>query len=282
MKQIIPILLMISISVGAKADISVSKVNGKLSKDPFSDDFWKGQKDQVVSMMAQPMTVPRPKVAETTTVNVSAIHDGKWIAFRIKWADPEKSEGGKLGEFSDAIALQFPVKSNEVPPPIMMGGKDDPVHIFHWRYMYQLDAEQGQKTIEQIYPNMAPDMYPMDFKAKGNFKEATQEQKDSFVGGKAAGNPQSYAKSGVDEIFAEGFGSSAVIENPESIGKGIWRNNEWTVIIARPLVHKGGSQLHPGGKSFVSFAAWQGGKDEVGSRKAVTMLWTPILIEKQE
>lgn len=280
MRKLIPILLMINISVYALADISVSKVNGDLSKDPFSAEFWKGQKDQVVSMMAQPMTVPRPKVAETTTVKVSAIHDGKWIAWRISWADPEKSEGGKLGEFSDAIALQFPVKSNEVPPPIMMGGKDDPVHIFHWRYMYQLDAEQGQKTIEQIYPNMAPDMYPLDFKSKGNFKEASQEQKDAFIGGKAAGNPQSFAKSGVDEIFAEGFGSSAVIENPESVGKGTWKNNEWTVIIARPLVHKGGSELQPGGKSFVSFAAWQGGKDEVGSRKAVTMLWTPFIIEK--
>ncbi|NJL24853.1 MAG: hypothetical protein HC902_06575 [Calothrix sp. SM1_5_4] len=97
--------------------------------------------------------------------------------FRLKWKDAEPSTSDRLATFSDAVALQFPVKNNEVPPPVMMGIKGDPVHLFHWRYQYQLDAVNGKKSIEQIYPNMTADMYPMDYKDKGNFKEATTEQK---------------------------------------------------------------------------------------------------------
>lgn len=260
-------------------DIAVKMVKTDLTKSSFDESVWKDAVDSVVELTAQPMTTPKPKVAETTSVKVSAIHDGKWIAFRLKWADTEKSEMGKLAKFSDAVALQFPVKSNENPPPIMMGFKDDPVHIYHWRYTYQMDAEQGIKTVDKIYPNMTTDMYPLDYKVKGNYKEATRDQKESFVGGTAAGNAQSFAKSGVDEIFAEGFGSSAVIENPESKGKGTWKNNEWTVVIARPLAHQGGSVLEVGKKSHAAFAVWQGGKQEVGGRKALTMAWSPILIE---
>jgi hypothetical protein len=209
---------------------------------------------------------------------VSAIHDGKNVVFRLKWKDTEVSESLKLATFSDAVALQFPVKASEVPPPIMMGGKDQPVHLFHWKYQYQIDALKGKKTIDQIYPNMTADMYPMDFKEKGNFKVATQEMKDSFVGGTAAGNPQSFSKSGVDEIFAEGFGSSAVSDSHQALGIGDWKDGEWTVYVLRPLAYENGSRLEAGKKSHVAFAVWQGGKKEVGAMKSLTMMWTPLLI----
>lgn len=263
----------------AFADITVKKVNADVKKEAFDEKMWMGADDTSVSLMAQPMALPRPSNSETSSLKVAAVHDGKWIAFRVKWTAPEAAEGGKLGTFSDAVAIQFPVKSNESPPPIMMGAKDNPVHIFHWRYMYQIDAEKGMKTIEKIYPNMTTDMYAHDFKVKGNFKEADQANKDAFIGGKAAGNPQSFAKSGVDEIFAEGFGTSAVIENPQSVGKGVWKEKQWTVIIVRPLRHEGGSTLEAGKSSFVSFAVWQGAKKEVGARKCVTMSWTPLTLQ---
>jgi hypothetical protein len=174
--------------------------------------------------------------------------------------------------------MQFPVKSNKNPPPIFMGAKNDPVHIFHWRAQFQLDKEKGLRTMKDLYPNMNPDMYPMEFKDEGHLKGLSDDKREVFSYGRAAGNPASYAKKGVDEIFAEGYGSSSVIQNVEAIADGQWKNGEWTVVISRPLKREGGSVLPLGGNSNLAFAVWQGSKDEVGSRKSVTMEWLPLHI----
>lgn len=283
MKLNLFVSLLTLVSFECNADIDVKKIAGDLSKDYKNETLWKmASPDQVINLMGQPMVAPKPKNTETSLIHVTAVHDGKWIVFRMKWKDSEVSDSEKLATFSDAVALQFPIKNNEVPPPIMMGGKDDPVHLFHWKYQYQVDAKKGKKTIDQIYPNMTADMYPMDFKQKGNFKEASKDQKESFVGGTAAGNPQSFSKSGVDEIFAEGFGSSAVSDSHLAQGYGEWHNGEWTAYIARPLTYENGSKLLIGKKSHVAFAVWQGGKKEIGAIKSLTMMWTPFnILEKQ-
>lgn len=272
------LLLSLLGSEAAVASLTAQKVSGNLSRDFMNGKHWAGAKDQPVNLMAQPMVAPKPQKTETPVIQVAAIHDGKWIAFRLRWKDREPSSADRLATFSDAVALQFPVKNNEAPPPIIMGAKNDAVHIFHWRYQYQLDATGGKKTIDKIYPNMTTDMYALDFKNKGNFKQATQEQKEAFVGGTAAGNPQSFPKAAVDEILAEGFGTSAVQPSPAAKGFGKWKNGEWTVWIARPLAYREASQLPVGKKTHVAFAVWQGGKKEVGAIKCVTMAWVPLTI----
>ncbi len=263
------------------AEITVPKVSFDLQADALSAGVWKGVREEVVSLMAQPMALPRPKVTETSQVRVQAVHDGQWIAFRLKWRDPAKDEAGILGQFSDAVALQFPVKDGP-PPPIFMGAKDSPVHIFHWRAQYQRDAEKGKPEMSDLYPNMNPDMYPMEFKDQGRLEGLTEEKREVYSPAKAVGNPQSYVKASVDEIFAEGFGSSAVVQNRMSIGQGVWSGGEWSVVVARPMKRENGSQIDAGKKAFVAFAVWQGGKQEVGSRKSVTMAWVPLQINAQQ
>jgi DMSO reductase family type II enzyme heme b subunit len=150
--------------------------------------------------------------------------------------------------------------------------------MFHWRAQYQNDEEHGQKTIKDIYPNMSADIYPNEFDDRGTLKAATKESKEMFSHGKAAGNPQSSQKKAVDEMMAEGFGTSVVIEERDSIAHGEWKNGEWVVVISRALKRQNGSLLEQGKKSAFGVAVWQGGKDEVGSRKSITMIWTPFII----
>ena len=258
------------------AEIKVAKVSANLSAPDLGSKVWKGVAEEPISLMAQPIALPRPSTTTTSMIRVQAIHDGKWIAFRMKWKAASKNEAGRLGQFSDAVALQFPVKAGS-PPPIFMGEKGNPVHIFHWRAQYQRDLEKGKPTMKQLYPNMNPDMYPMEFKDSGSVEGLTDAKREVYAPGQASGNPQSYVKgSAVDEILAEGFGSSAVIENRMSIGKGEWSNGEWSVVIARPLVRESGSVLEPGKLGHVAFAVWQGGQQEVGARKCVTMTWVPV------
>jgi DMSO reductase family type II enzyme heme b subunit len=121
----------------------------------------------------------------------------------------------------------------------------------------------------------------MELKDSGSVQGLNDKKREVYSPGKAAGNPKSYTKSSaVDEIFAEGFGSSSVIENKASIGHGIWTNGEWSVVISRPLKREEGSILDPKKNSAVAFAVWQGAQKEVGARKCLTMFWVPLVWEK--
>lgn len=262
----------------AEADLLAKRVKADLSKMPEAS-AWAEARPETVSLMGQPMVAPKPKETSTASLKVEAMHDGKWIAFRLRWADPRPDEAGKLGEFSDAVAIEFPVKEG-VPPPVFMGGKDNPVHLFHWRAQYQRDAEKGKKDIRDIYPNMSIDMYPMEYKDPGKIQGLSDEKREQFAHGRAAGNPQSYAKSGVDEILAEGFGTTAVVQETRSYGKGSWKDGEWTVVIGRQMAREGASSLASGKAGNLGFAVWQGQALEVGSRKSVTMSWTPLKVEE--
>lgn len=255
--------------------LEIKKISADLSKPDPDAAYWKDAAEGLVTLVAQPMIAPRPEITTTDSVVVQAVHDGTRAAFRLRWKDSEKSEAGRLGEFSDALALEFPLREGQVPP-VMMGAKDLPVHLFHWRAQYQRDKTQGKPSMKDLYPNQSIDMYPHEYKEAPVGSPSAAEK---FSPGVAEGNPQSYAKTGVDEIVAEGFSTSSVQEGHGSLAHGEWRNGEWVLVIVRPLVIDGGSSLKPGGASNVAFAVWQGGKGEVGSRKSLTMQWTPVKVQ---
>lgn len=255
-------------------ELSVPATSADLSKPDPEAGYWADVPLGRVSLLAQPMVAPRPETTTTDAIAVQAIHNGDTVAFRLQWRDTELSEAGRLGEFSDAVALEFPMNGEKLPP-VMMGAKDDPVHIFHWRAQYQRDMESGKPEISKLYPNASIDIYPMDFKdAQGGSKD----DKESFNPGVAVGNPQSYSKTGLDEIVAEGFSTSSVEEGHGGSARGVWKDGTWTVVIERPMVIEGGSTLAIGQPNALSFAVWQGGKGEVGSRKCLHMAWVPLKV----
>lgn len=256
-------------------EVVVYTVNDDLSAADPQAPYWRDVREGMVTLTAQPWVKPRPETTTTERIFVKAVTNGKRMAFRLRWSDTERSEAGRLGEHSDAMALQFPVKLDPLPS-VAMGAKGMPVHIFHWRAQYQRDRDEGKPMMKDIYPNVAIDMYPMDFReAPGG----TAADKESFSPGRAAGNPQSYEKTGVDEVIAEGFATSSVqAGHSGTIGHGEWKDGEWTLVVVRPLAIDGGSTLEPKGKGFVAFAAWQGGMGEVASRKSLTMSWIPVVL----
>jgi hypothetical protein len=256
-------------------ELVIKRVQVDLTTPDPAAAFWNDVPAGVVTLMAQPMIAPRPEKTTTESVLVQAVHDGTRVAFRLRWKDTEISEAGKLGAFSDAFALEFPAKEGP-PPPVMMGAKGMPVHLFHWRAQYQRDHEKGKPAMEQLYPHMSIDMYPHEYKTAD---AGSKEHAEQYSPGVAEGNPQSYAKAGVDEIVAEGFSTSSVQQGNGSVGRGEWANGEWTLVIVRLLAIEGGSTLKAGTPGNIAFAAWQGGQGEVGSRKCVTMAWTPVTVQ---
>lgn len=272
--------LILSAVAAAQTPIAVALVKGDVSAPDPSSAVWSGVPSAAVMLMGQPMVTPRPATTMTAELKVQAVHDGRNIAFRLTWKDDGINEAGPLGTYSDAAAIQFPVKASEFPPPVMMGAKDTPVHIFHWRAQYQRDAERGKPTMKDLYPNLNVDMYPMEFADMGTLSKKSDAEREQYSPGRVSGNPQAYAKSGVDEIIAEGFSTSSVQAGHGGKGKASWKDGEWTLVVTRPLLSEGGSVLTPGGSGFVAFAVWQGGAGEVGSRKCVTMMWTPLALAK--
>lgn len=219
-------------------ELAVGRVAADLAKPDPDAAYWRGVPEGIVTLVAQPMVTPRPETTTTDQVFVKAVTDGKLAAFRLRWKDSERSEAGRLGEFSDAMAVEFPVSVDPLPP-VMMGAPGQAVHIFHWRAQYQRDHERGKPTPQDLYPNVSVDMYPMEFKDQPDGHVADREQ---FSPGTAEGNPQSYAKLGVDEIIAEGFSTSSV-QQPSAgdAAHAEWRAGEWTLVIVRPLAVEGGS-----------------------------------------
>ena len=254
----------------------VQRVADDLSQPDPGAAYWSGAPARHLALLAQPMIRPRPSERTTSELDVQALHDGRWLAFRLRWSDTERSEAGRLGEFSDAAAIEFPLHPAEFPPPIFMGNGAAPVHIFHWRAQYQRDHEIGKPTMKDLYPNLSIDMYPMEYHDPGTADPAASAR-EQFSPGRAVGNPQSFPKTGVDEIYAEGFSTSSVQESAAS-GHADWQDGAWTLVIVRPLAREGGSSFAPGDRTFAAFAIWQGGKGEVGARKCVTMSWTPLEI----
>lgn len=297
------------LSASAQA-LTAKFVKNKLDKVTTQDALWKNAPEETVVLMAQP-TTPKPETTTTESVIAQALHNGETIVFRIRWKDPSADYGGRLGQFSDGVALQFPGSFQGEPPPIVMGAKGMPVHILHWRAQFEKDRELGRvRTVKELYPNSVVDQYPFDYKimnggdkdlspetramikkgqadakAKGDDNHGApfgKEQREMYSHGRAAGNPSSYPKlQGVDEIVAEGYGTSQVIDKPAAVARGSWKQGEWSVIFARPINMKGRSTLGVNAANNVGFAVWRGEKSEAGSRKSVTLQWSPLQIEKQ-
>jgi hypothetical protein len=257
------------VAADVAARYAIAKVDANLAEaDPLAP-FWADVPTRRIDLLAQPIITPRPEVATTDSVELAAVHDGERVALRLRWKDPEKSEAGRLGEFSDAVAVQFPMHGFQ-ETSVFMGTAEHPVHILHWRAQYQRDAEVGKPEMKDLYPNLSVDMYPLEF---ADAPGGTAEQREVFSPGTVTGNPQSYRKSGVDEIVAEGFMTSAVQEGHDAHARGVWEDGYWTVAFTRNLEIAGGSSLLDPARSALSVAVWQGGHGEVGSRKCLAMQW---------
>jgi DMSO reductase family type II enzyme heme b subunit len=71
-------------------------------------------------------------VGATTSVLVSAIHNGDVLAFRLEWEDPhEDNELLDNDSFPDGAAIALPAA--EGAPLVLMGAAEMPVNAWYWR-----------------------------------------------------------------------------------------------------------------------------------------------------
>ena len=224
---------------------------------------WKQSRQVHVAMLPQTVTLPHNDHPAIHQISVRAVHNGGWIAFLLEWSDPTLSERVVLDNFGDQVAVELPIDTKGPPPSPMMGNPGGRVNIMQWRAAFQHDLDKGPPTVRDLYPNAWADVYPDEILSAADARP--------YSGALGIENPISRGRaSPVLDQMAEGWGTMTVKPDQHALGKGVWKDGTWRVVITRQMASDdlNAPRLEPGLQTYVAFAVWDGGGREVGARKA--------------
>ena len=273
-------------------------IKGDVPLDPNSP-IWDGAKAKIVEMVPQNLVAPGLAEGTIPNVKLKSVNNGKEVAYLLEWYDPtENDTETKMDDFSDAVAMMFPVKPKQ-EPSFMMGDADNPVQIIYWKAAWQKDIDKGYQDVRDAYPNYNVDTYPLldaMVDAKGNkvvvkdheiYKPTTPEDRaintpvsryteaqKGFLPGMAVHNPRSRIDrtTPVEELNAIGFGTLTTQTGPsQANGKGVRYNGYWKVVLTHPLSGSYTPQdaiQQAGGHHFITaLAVWDGATKNRAARK---------------
>ena len=247
-----------------ETDIFSKKTTKKLDTDP-SNPVWDNLK--ATELVLRPLSARRGAVE---TIRFSSVHDGKQLAIRVQWDDPNRDENQDLGDqYLDQVAVQFALGAvtlhthghNE--PFWGMGNRGKPVNIWHWK--------AGQKkeyaaTTKGYMPDQDLDMDALIFGGVSPTVALVQP---------TTGRP-------VTELNAEGFSTLTPqpIDKQGVTGKGHWEDGVWTVVFIRDFEKSGkwDADLKQKDPLLTAFAVWDGLKEDRNGRKVVSV-WQRLNIE---
>lgn len=273
---VILLAFLLILPVLALADTIVSsKVSGDIPLDPA----WKGWTNaKPVTLPISPQKIAKPynENPAIKQVTVRSLHNGKNIAFALEWKDSSKDSLPKEVSFSDACAIQIPIK-NDSTTPFYMGETKKPVMLLHWKAVWG----EGVVDVQKLYPNVQADWYPNG--DKGFSTTEGWKHGKRYLAGYAADNPISTPThpNGAEELLAEGFGTLTTSPNQNTKGKAIRTKDGWKVVLVRPFKGEGENNPDwaPGKTTIVNFAVWDGSKQERGSRKGIIQEWQTLQIQ---
>ncbi len=256
----------------AQAPLNAVRVKGA---GPITDPaapLWRQARPARIAMLPQTVTLPNHDRPAINEIAVRAVHNGGWVAFLLEWKDPTLSERTVLDNFGDQVAVELPIDTKGAPPSPMMGNPGGRVNIMQWRAAFQHDIDKGPPTVRDLYPNAWADVYPDEILSASDARP--------YTGALGLENPISRGlASPVLDQMAEGWGTMTVKPDQHALGKGVWKDGVWRVVISRPMVSDdlNAPRLGPGLQTYVAFAVWDGGSREVGARKAWAS-WVPLVV----
>ena len=233
---------------------------GGIPVDDPSSSAWDDAPEAVIPLQPQALVPPRLPFAGLAELRARALHDGKTVAFRLQWDDEVVDDLDAVHRFHDAVAVMLPMMPG-APPAITMGAKGAPTDILQWRATWERDLT-GKTGVDQIYPRVVHDVMPDDV--------LPPETAELYWVGRAVGNPLSQAKrtTPVEQIVAEGFGTTTHLDRTDAGGHGSNNGSGWTVALGFPSQRTGiGAPLTPGSTWSVAFAVWLGHQANRGGRK---------------
>jgi DMSO reductase family type II enzyme heme b subunit len=178
------------------------------------------------------------------TIRVRALYNDHQIAFLIEWDDPMVNSRLKIEDFTDAVAIQFPLSQKEGKAFFGMGDHKRAVNIWQWRAESQVGATERQDL--KTPHSLAHPLY------------ISVAKRTSLIDDLSALQP------GTLTLQAK---ASQQVE-----GKAVWADGKWRAVFRRAL--KTGDpedvEFRIGGRYPVAFAVWDGDHEDRDGRKAVT------------
>ncbi len=261
-------VLLLGTAVGETQQLDAPFIKGTIPVDPLWNG-WEGVPPIQATIKPQDQVRPWNLAPSIKGLTIKAVHNGSWIAFLLVWKDATKDTVMYLDKFRDAVAVMVPVKEST---DIAMGEPGRPVLQFHWKADWQEDIDKTFQDVAQLYPNAWIDWYPFVVgEPPYDMTAWTNLEAQRYMTGWVVGNPRSQPQKrvSVEEQIAEGPGTVTTTPRQSAVGKGVYANGEWTVVIARPFVtgDPNDPSWGPGEEMLVAFAVWDGGKGEIGPRK---------------
>jgi len=105
-------------------------------------------------------------IGAVSKVDVTAIHNGADIAFRLEWEDPSEDAGMPDNDsFPDAVAVALP--ASEDAPLVLMGAPGAPVNAWYWR----ADEPETARQIAAEGLGTSRTLDKRQVRARGSWKE---------------------------------------------------------------------------------------------------------------
>ncbi len=245
---------------------------------------WEACLPAQVVCLPQAIATPSKFTVSAPTLDVRAVHNGRWIGLRVRWADATRDEQVGGDAFSDAVAVALPVGEKQTTSPFM-GGPGTPLEILHWKAVWQRDVEHGYADVADHHPHAAVARYHGSTTTQEHALAEVMQSEEARLASPAIrlGNPVSQIQREfpVEQLAAAGFTGSLTTQNRQDARAwGVYAEDHWTVVFTRPL-DTGDDQdrpLRPGDEHELNLAVWDGTAGDVGARKSYTM-FIPLHIE---
>lgn len=256
---------------------------GALAWENPQDACWKDAPATKLKLIPQQVQEPMLMTPTIGEMTVKALHNDGWIAFQLEWADASCSNTLRSDRFGDACAVSFPLGDQPLPD-FRMGDETRPVHLMFWRAERQRAVEDKVSFFSENYPNAWSDTYIFEPTAVGYVvSEALLTEAKRAVGSQAAENPFRIGVAPiVEELSARTWNKLTRQASQDARGRGVWRDGKWTVVIVRPLATSDDEDAGLSAKKSwaVTFAAWDGGRQNAGPRKMTAEGWIQLKLSK--
>jgi len=112
-------------------EIPVAERSDTALTDPTAEG-WSSVPAADIALSSAPSGVPNADDTSIERVHVQAVRSDGQFYVRLQWDDPTRNVSAEsMGQFTDAVAVQFPVDTSS-RPPIAMGGQDNRVNVWYW------------------------------------------------------------------------------------------------------------------------------------------------------
>lgn len=217
-------------------------------RDGIDAEFWQSIPSTRVRLVPQLVVLPWPKGA-VRQLEVKAFRNDSEILFFLSWEDETEDRRLDVGRFSDACAIMFPLEEITGSATLMMGflGRNNV-----WQWKASLDTDYWHSPNAQIaytdfrYPYEDRETLPI-FKRR--------------------------VRTAVDDHLAVGVGTLTRKPVQRLHGRGLWKDNRWTVLIKRELNAQNpeyDATFDSTRKALCAFAVWNGSAGDRGGRKSIS------------